>query len=78
MCHFFFGRQIVSYNKGVVLVNLIKYRIKLSYYVSNLPFVIESNFKDRHPLINDELSTITFNVLSLINKSLIVRTAFNG
>ena len=29
-CHFSFGRQIVSYNKGVVLVNLFKCRIKLS------------------------------------------------
>ena len=45
---------MIGYNKGVVLVNLfVKYRIKLSYYVLNLPFVTESNFKDRHPLIND-------------------------
>ena len=31
----------------------IQYQIKLSYYVSNVPFVTEINFKDRHPLIND-------------------------
>ena len=23
-CHFFFGRQIISYNKGVVLVSLLR------------------------------------------------------
>ena len=52
----FLGGQKISYSKGVVLVKLIKYRIKLYRYVSNLdqPFVVtESNFKDRHPLIND-------------------------
>ena len=48
MCHLFYGRQIISYNKGVV-----KYRIKLSYYVPNLPFVTESNLINRSPLIND-------------------------
>ena len=48
----FFGRQIISYNKAVVLANLLS----IEYYVSNLPFVTESSFKDRHPLINDAFS----------------------
>ena len=53
----FFGRQIISHNKGVVLVTesgkFTKYQIKLSYCVPNLPFVTESNFTDCHLLIND-------------------------
>ena len=33
----FSGRQIISYNKGVVLVNLLSIRWNCLYYVSNLP-----------------------------------------
>ena len=63
------------------MVNLLNIELNCPNYVSNLPFVTESNFKDRHPFINDEFHncqqspSISF---SLINESLIVRTAFNG
>ena len=51
MCLLFFGRQIISYNKVVILVNLLSILNKT--VLLDLPFVTESNFKNRHPLIND-------------------------
>ena len=43
---FFSGRQIISYSKGVVLVNLV-------FIMYQTYLATESNFKCGHPLIND-------------------------
>ena len=50
MCRFLPERQIISYNKGVALVNLLSIESNCLHFVSKLPFVTESNF---NPLVND-------------------------
>ena len=48
MCHFSFSRQIISYNKGIVQVNLLSIEQNCLHYVSNPqnPIVIRANCQE--------------------------------
>ena len=70
------GQQSVNPSRESISILYGKYeRFSLVHPVT------ESNFQDRHRLINDAFHLIvnnTFSFLTLMNKTLIVRTAFNG